>query len=121
MSTSRLDTSNAGSSSERTSPSESQSLVEQILQEIWNTMLNRTDTKPSDSFFEIGGDSLLALVTIEQINQRLGWKLDMSDLLRYPSVRALAANKATPQMANTERALVRMRTGGSRTPIIFIH
>jgi thioesterase domain-containing protein/acyl carrier protein len=101
--------------------SESQNLVEQILLEIWNTTLDRTDLTPTDQFFEIGGDSLLALVTIEQINQRLGWNLELGDLLRYSSVRALATNKTVPQVANTERAIVRMRSAGSRTPIVFIH
>jgi thioesterase domain-containing protein/acyl carrier protein len=125
MTTSRLETSNAGLPSEPESPSpgghQGQNLVEQILLEIWNTALGRTNITPTDQFFEIGGDSLLALVTIEQINQRLGWSLELSDLLRYPSVRGLAANKALPQAASAERAIVRMRNAGSRTPIIFIH
>jgi thioesterase domain-containing protein len=60
-------------------------------------------------------------VTIAQINPRLGWTLDVSDLLRYSSVRALAANKALPQAASSERVIVRMSSSGSRTPIIFIH
>lgn len=125
MSTTPLETSDAGSPGGPTSPSqsqsESQSLIEQIVLEIWNTSLNRTDITPTDQFFEIGGDSLLALVTIEQINQRLGWNLDLSDLLRHSSVRALTANKALPQAANPERAIVRMRSSGSRTPIVFVH
>jgi len=97
------------------------SLIEQTLVEIWNTILGRTEVAPTDNFFEIGGDSLLALVAIEQVNQRLGWKLNLSDLLRYPSVRALAANKALLQAANTERTIVRMSNRGARTPILFIH
>jgi thioesterase domain-containing protein len=125
MTMNSLEISNAGSLGELDSPSpgehRGQNLVEQILLEIWNTALGRTTIAPTDNFFEVGGDSLLALVTIEQVNQRLGWNLDLGDLLRYPSVRELVANKALPQAASAERAIVRMRNAGSRTPIIFVH
>lgn len=97
------------------------SLVEQSLVEIWNTMLERTDIATTDNLFESGADSLLALVAIEQINQRLGWTLNMGDLISYPTIRDLTANKALHQAANTERMIVRMSNRGSRTPIVFIH
>ncbi|MET9434117.1 thioesterase domain-containing protein [Streptomyces sp. NPDC006551] len=98
-----------------------QSLVEQALVEIWKTTLDRPSVGLDDDFFTTGGDSLLALVTIEQINQRLGWSLNMGDLLRYRTVRALSANKALSQAANTERAIIRLSNQGSRTPLVLIH
>jgi len=96
-------------------------LIEQSLVEIWNTTLDRSDVAPTDNFFEIGGDSLLALVTIEQINQRLGWKLNFSDLLRHPNIRELTSQRGAPQAAHPERAIVRMSNRGGETPMIFIH
>jgi thioesterase domain-containing protein len=96
-------------------------LVEQSLVEIWNTTLDRSDVAPTHNFFEIGGDSLLALVTIEQINQRLGWKLNFSDLLRHPNIRELIARRGAPQAAHPERTIVRMSNRGGETPMIFIH
>src|SRR5262249_25482803 len=60
------------SSNREQPPAPPRTLVEQSLVEIWNTTLDRRNVAPTDNFFEIGGDSLLALVTIEQINQRLG-------------------------------------------------
>ncbi|MGW7432855.1 thioesterase domain-containing protein [Streptomyces sp. NPDC054861] len=98
-----------------------QSLVEQALVEIWKTTLDRPSVGLDDDFFTTGGDSLLALVTIEQINQRLGWSLNMGDLLRYRTISALSANKAQLQAANTERSVIRMSNQGSRTPLLFIH
>ncbi|MEV4944190.1 phosphopantetheine-binding protein [Streptomyces sp. NPDC053755] len=113
-------------SARQTAPEESevapgQSLVEQALVEIWKTTLDRPSVGPDDDFFATGGDSLLALVTIEQINQRLGWSLNMGDLLRHRTIRALSAHKALLQAANTERSVIRMSNQGSRTPLLFIH
>lgn len=96
-------------------------LVEQSLVEIWNTSLDRNDVSATDNFFEIGGDSLLALVTIEQISQRLGWKLNFSDLLRHPTIRDLTTHRGALQAAHPERAIVRMSNRGGETPMIFIH
>lgn len=100
-------------------PSE-QSLVLRVLLDIWSTTLKH-DVTADDNFFEAGGDSLLALVTIEQINQRLGWRLNIGDLMRFQTIAALATQKAQPRAANTERALIRMSNQGTRTPIVFVH
>ncbi|MEU8758529.1 thioesterase domain-containing protein [Streptomyces sp. NPDC048659] len=97
------------------------SLVEQTLVEIWKTTLGRETVGLDDDFFATGGDSLLALVTIEQINQRLGWSLNMGDLLRHRTISKLCANKALLQAAPTERSVIRMSNQGSRTPLVFIH
>lgn len=101
------------------SPSEP-SLVRHMLLDIWSTTLKHEVTA-DDNFFEAGGDSLLALVTIEQINQRLGWRINMGDLLRFQTIAKLSAEKAQPQVANTECALIRMSNQGARTPIVFVH
>ncbi|WP_103509427.1 alpha/beta fold hydrolase [Streptomyces sp. SM13] len=96
------------------------SLVRQILLDIWSTTLKR-DVTVHDNFFRAGGDSLTALGTIEQINQRLGWRINLGDLMRFQTIAELSAEKAQPQAANTETALIRMSNQGSRTPIVFVH
>ncbi|MFE3071904.1 alpha/beta fold hydrolase [Streptomyces sp. NPDC059247] len=96
------------------------SLVHHMLQDIWSTTLKR-EVGADDNFFEAGGDSLSALVVVEQINQRLGWRINMGDLLRFQTIAGLAAEKAQPQAANSERALIRMSDGGDGTPLVFVH
>lgn len=104
---------------QQTSPAEP-SLVRHMLIDIWSTTLKH-EVGPDENFFEAGGDSLLALVTIEQINQRLGWRINMGDLLRFQTITKLSAAKAQPQAANADRALIQMSNPGSRTPIVFVH
>lgn len=98
-----------------------QNLVERSLVNIFATTLGRTDVALTDNFFETGGGSLLAMVTIEQINQRLGWSLNMGDLIAHPSAGELAANKALRQAANTERVMLRLSNRGTKTPIVLVH
>ncbi|MFC7310686.1 alpha/beta fold hydrolase [Streptomyces monticola] len=100
---------------------EAQNLVEQTILDIWSSALGGADVTPADDFFAVGGDSLLALVTVEQINQRLGWELNMGDMLRHRTVANLVAHKTLPQAANPHRVLVRMSNRGSRTPLVFVH
>jgi thioesterase domain-containing protein len=96
-------------------------LLEQSLVEIWSTTLGRSDIGLDQHFFEGGGDSLLAMATMEQINQRMGWKLSMGDMIAYPTIRELIAHRAVPQAASSDRAIVRMSRRGGYTPLVFIH
>jgi thioesterase domain-containing protein len=98
-----------------------QTLIERSLVEIWSTTLGRAKVGLDDNIFEGGGDSLLAMATMEQINQRMGWKLNMGDMIAYPTIRKLIAHRAVPQAASTDRAIVRMTLRGARTPVVFIH
>lgn len=45
----------------------------------------------------------------------------MGDLMRFQTIAALSEEKAQPQAANNETALIRMSNQGSRTPIVFVH
>ncbi|HRC56830.1 MAG TPA: alpha/beta fold hydrolase, partial [Kofleriaceae bacterium] len=96
-------------------------LIEQVLADIWRFTLDLEAVELDASFFSLGGDSLLAMVTIEQIKQRLGWRLNLGELMRLPSIRALAASRATPQLANDERPLVRLSNRGDLPPLVLLH
>ena len=45
---------------------------------------------PDDDFFDLGGDSLLALSLISRVNQRCGISMDVSDLFESAEVKLLA-------------------------------
>ncbi|MGZ3457856.1 MAG: amino acid adenylation domain-containing protein [Archangium sp.] len=80
------------------SPSESlvsfvapRSETEQVVARIWAAVLSREKVGVNESFFEIGGDSLL----VAQVHGRLreaypGKPLTLTDLFKYPTVRGLA-------------------------------
>ena len=97
------------------------SLIEQVLADIWRFTLDLEEVELDASFFTLGGDSLLAMVTLEQIKQRLGWRLNLGELMRLPSIRALAGSRAAPQLANDERPLVRLSNRGDLPPLVLLH
>lgn len=66
--------------------------IENTLAEIWQSILSVDTVGIHDSFFEIGGHSLLIVNAQNQIRQRLGIELSMVDLFRYPTLSTLATH-----------------------------
>ncbi|WP_432142197.1 amino acid adenylation domain-containing protein [Streptomyces sp. bgisy084] len=77
---------------------------------IWAEVLERPDAGPDDSFFDLGGHSIL-LVTVRSVaRQRLGIDLQLADLFTHPTPAAMArhlsrgAGPAPDSAAGAERA-----------------
>ena len=66
------------------------SATEQAIGAIWRELLGR-DSGPDDSFFSVGGHSLLAAQVATRIQQRLGVRLDLRRVFEAPTLRSLAA------------------------------
>jgi amino acid adenylation domain-containing protein len=64
--------------------------VEVALATIWQTVLNVDRVGRGDNFFDLGGDSLLAMRAASRIRQR--WSTDFSsgEIFHHPTLRALA-------------------------------
>jgi amino acid adenylation domain-containing protein len=57
---------------------------------IWEAVLNTRPIRPSDDFFELGGQSLLALRLMAEIENAMGVELPLASLLEAPTVQAQA-------------------------------
>ncbi|MET9953375.1 amino acid adenylation domain-containing protein [Streptomyces sp. NPDC006339] len=96
--------------------------VERRLAEIWAEFFGVTEIGVTASFFELGGDSLLAVRLMARIARGLGRSLPLSTLFTRPTIELLA--RAVREAGSGEEgrgALVPVRTGGSRTPLVFVH
>ncbi|NIL59743.1 hypothetical protein HCB18_24860 [Salinispora arenicola] len=60
-----------------------------VLRPIWEEVLETTVDEPTQNFFELGGDSLLALVVADQAT-KAGLTMPLSGVLRLPTLRSLA-------------------------------
>lgn len=98
-----------------------QNLREQSLIDIWKFTLGLKNVRNEETFLNLGGDSLLALATVAQMRQRLGWNLTLGEFLRRPTIAALLADAPAGQLVNDSEAIIRMSNRGARTPIIFVH
>jgi acyl carrier protein len=65
--------------------------VQDRLAVIWQHVLGRDRVEPDDDFFELGGDSLMAVAITGRIRDVLGVEASIAALFDHPSVAALAA------------------------------
>ncbi|MFO1077879.1 MAG: MupA/Atu3671 family FMN-dependent luciferase-like monooxygenase, partial [Planctomycetota bacterium] len=80
-----------------------QNATEDTILAIWKQALGTDDVGVEDNFFDSGGHSILAVKVHREICQRLSVELQITDLFRFTTVRALAkhleAGKSTPSAA----------------------
>lgn len=94
--------------------------LEQQLSAIWEAALAVRPVGVADNFFDLGGDSLLAVGMLLEVESITGRSLPVGVLLEAPTVRLLAtAVSRTP--AATARALIAVQPHGTRTPFFCIH
>ncbi len=66
------------------------SKYEKHLTELWKELLNISNISITDNFFEIGGNSLLAIRLITKIQDNLGVNLDIVKIMEYSSIKDFA-------------------------------
>ena len=72
--------------------------LETQLCQIWEDLLNRRPIGIDEDFFELGGDSLLALSLLARIAQDTGRKVPPAGIFQSPTIEKLAiALRATSQ------------------------
>ncbi|MEI9425798.1 amino acid adenylation domain-containing protein [Mesorhizobium sp. Cs1299R1N1] len=88
---------------------------------VYRDILGLDDVALTDSFFDLGGDSLSALSVINRIEQLTGERLAVSVLLEYETPRGLAIALSKTRESARPKALVPIQTGGSRRPLFCPH
>lgn len=64
--------------------------LEEVIAALWAEALQLEHVKPDDNFFDLGGHSLLATQLINQLHDRVGVRLKLSEIYEAPTVRAMA-------------------------------
>ncbi|PPE65560.1 type I polyketide synthase [Caldimonas caldifontis] len=116
--------------------------TEQLIAQMWGEMLGVARVSASDNFFDLGGHSLLAVQVINKLKRKTGKVLPLTALLEAPTVETLAALIEPPPAEGEERAtavpvaggghpvqaaaamprtVVRIRPGGDKRAIFFVH
>ncbi len=95
--------------------------IEHELAQIWQEALGVAQIGVRDSFFGLGGTSLLAVRLMARIQERWGHDLPLATIFEHPTIERLAGlvrQQAAPQ---TWSALVRLRAGAARPPLFLMH
>jgi acyl carrier protein len=95
--------------------------LHQRLVSIWEEVLGVRPIGIKDDFFELGGDSLLAVQLFERIEQECGKMLGLATLFAGATIEQMAAALGEEAQLQTRTPLVTVQAGGSRTPFFFLH
>jgi len=92
------------------------------LARVWQQLLRVDTVGASDDFFDLGGNSLMLVRLISEINRRHQVSLGVAEALLNPTVEQMARLiDGRRQRNKRESAVVQMRDGGSELPVYFIY
>jgi acetoacetyl-CoA synthetase len=99
--------------------SERANIVDRLL-EIWSRVLQVSPVFPESDFFDLGGDSLLAVGLLLEIEQETGVSIPVTAIYDAPTVAALAAmldEQTKPKFS----PLVCLQNRGDGAPLFVVH
>lgn len=100
---------------------EPQTPIEQVLANIWCTVLSLEKIGRFDNFFEFGGHSILGVKMLNEVEKQLGVKINLSMLFTASTIEELARliNKDKP--AKPISCIVALQPNGKKRPLFCIH
>ena len=73
---------------------------------IWGSVLGYSELNINDSFYELGGDSILAVKLNNEINKKYGTNISISELFNYLTIRDLAEYLESKIEVNKENTIL---------------
>ncbi len=96
------------------------STMAEVLTPIWESVLQRSSIRPEDNFFDLGGDSLLAVELFTKIAQVCGRELAPVTIYCAPTIASLAAILEEPAPPRFP-PLLQLREGTETPPLFLAH
>ncbi len=95
--------------------------VEEKLIEIFKNCLGVSDLKLSDSFYEMGGNSLSAILLLEMIKQSFSTNITVADLINNSSIDKLTLLINQESKVGAYSCLVKLKDSENKQPLFLIH
>ncbi|MCZ0900911.1 thioesterase domain-containing protein, partial [Microcoleus sp. HI-ES] len=95
--------------------------TESTLAQIWSKILNTEPVGIGDNFFDLGGDSLLAIRLINEISQQFERELPLSALFLHPTIEGLADSLDSGTNSEEWSPLVAIKPRGKNPPFFCVH
>jgi non-ribosomal peptide synthetase component F/thioesterase domain-containing protein len=95
--------------------------TERKLKQIWGELLGIRSIGIDQNYFELGGNSILAVRLFNQIETVFQVRLPLSTLLEAPTIRELARVLNKDVSAPSWSPIVPMQTKGARPPFFCVH
>ncbi len=100
---------------------EPRSDLEFRLKETWERVLNVSPIGMQDSFFDLGGQSILAIRLVASIEKTIRKKLPPSSLFQAPTIELLAKLLQRNERSEDWSCLVPIQPRGTRPPFFWVH
>jgi len=95
--------------------------TEKMLSDIWEECMGISECDVNDNFFALGGHSLMAVQILSKVEKRIGKKLQLAVLFKYPDIRSLAAFLDSEKKDFIYKCLVPIKPSGNKPPLYIIH
>jgi thioesterase domain-containing protein/acyl carrier protein len=95
--------------------------LETQLTKIWEEVLSTQPIGIHDNFFDIGGDSLLAVKLFLEINKAFDTTLSLATLFHAPSIEQLANFLRHGSCAESWSSIVPLQPNGLKKPLFLVH
>ena len=96
-------------------------LLEQQLVGVWQKVLKTSPIGVTDSFFDLGGDSLVAIHLLTEVERLTGRTLPMVTLFEAPTIMHLSNLLRKEGWEPHWKSLVPIQPSGSRRPFFCVH
>lgn len=95
--------------------------MERRLTRIWEAAFDIGGLGVDDDYFELGGDSLIAVTLFAAMENAFGAMPPLSTLLDYPTIRKLAGRLEQMGAQASDDLLLTVRGQGRRWPLFYVH
>ena len=95
--------------------------IEARLINIWENILRISPISVLDNFFDLGGNSIIAVRLMSLIHTEFGCDLALSNLFKYPTLEAFASLLRQEIPVEPESIIVALQPQGHRLPFFCVH
>lgn len=64
--------------------------ITESITEIWKTVLEIDEIDPNESIFDMGGDSIIIVKSLNEIQEQFGLEIDITDVFEHDTVNQLS-------------------------------
>jgi amino acid adenylation domain-containing protein len=98
-----------------------QTQSEKIVYDIWKDLFDQELISVYDNFFDLGGNSIMALQLLSRIKKQTNIHLSFLLLNQYPTIESLAKLLARPKLIEIPNILISIKSGGDKPPLYLIN
>jgi amino acid adenylation domain-containing protein len=95
--------------------------LEEMVLAIWKTLFKKDEISIYDNFFDIGGNSIMAVKMLSMLKKETNKHVSFLLLNQYPTIESLAKLLAKPNILEIPNILIPIKPNGTKTPIYLIN